>query len=56
MEPRGALALWVPGDAGETFEMLLRCGLRIDGFPLLVGWSRPFADFSRYVPVSPGLL
>jgi hypothetical protein len=35
---------------------LLRAGLWIDGFPVLLCWSRPFADFSRYVPISPGLL
>jgi GNAT superfamily N-acetyltransferase len=56
VEPRGALAAWVPGDATETFSTLIRSGFRIDGFPLLIGWSRPFADFSRYVPLSPGLL
>jgi hypothetical protein len=56
VEPRGALAAWIPGAAGETFTALLRAGLRIDGFPLLLCWSRPFADFARYVPLSPGLL
>jgi hypothetical protein len=56
IEPRGALAVWVPGAAGATFSSLVRAGLRIDGFPLLLGWSRPFADFERYVPHSPGLL
>lgn len=56
VEPRGASAIWTPGDAGETLGMLLRAGLRIDGFPVLVLWSRPFADFARYVPISPGLL
>lgn len=54
--PRGASAIWVPGSAGTTIEMLVRSGLRIEGFPVLVGWSRPFADFSRYLPISPGLL
>jgi hypothetical protein len=56
VEPRGALAAWVPGAATETFSTLIRSGFRIDGFPLLIGWSRPFADFSRYIPLSPGLL
>jgi GNAT superfamily N-acetyltransferase len=56
VEPRGASAIWTPGDAGETLATLLRAGLRIDGFPVLVLWSRPFADFARYVPISPGLL
>ena len=54
--PRGASATWVPGDAGPTLTMLLQAGLRIEGFPVLVCWSRPFADFGRYLPISPGLL
>lgn len=54
--PRGASAVWVPGAAGTTAEMLVRAGLRIEGFPVLVCWSRPFADFARYLPVAPGLL
>jgi hypothetical protein len=35
---------------------LLRAGLRLEGFPVLLCWTRPFADFSRYLPISPGLL
>ena len=31
-------------------------GFRLDGFPVLLCWDRPFADFSRYLPMSPGLL
>lgn len=54
--PRGASAIWVPGAAGATAEMLVRAGLRIEGFPFLACWSRPFADFARYLPISPGLL
>jgi len=54
--PRGASAIWVPGQAGPTTEALLRSGLRIEGFPVLICWSRPFADFSRYLPISPGLV
>lgn len=54
--PRGASAIWVPGAAGETTRMLVRAGLRMEGFPVLVCWSRPFADFARYLPISPGLL
>ena len=30
-------------------------GFRLDGFPVLLCWDRPFADFSRYLPISPGL-
>jgi hypothetical protein len=54
--PRGASAVWAPGHAGAAVKALLRAGFRIDGFPVLLCWSRPFADFSRYVPISPGLL
>jgi GNAT superfamily N-acetyltransferase len=56
VEPRGASSVWLPGAAGETIAMAIRAGLRIDGFPILAGWSRPFADFTRYVPTSPGLI
>jgi GNAT superfamily N-acetyltransferase len=54
--PRGASAMWVPGAAGATMEMLVRAGYRIEGFPVLLCWSRPFADFGRYLPIGPGLL
>jgi GNAT superfamily N-acetyltransferase len=56
VRPRGAFAIWVPGTAGEAVVPLLRAGLRIDGFPCLLCWDRPFADFGRYLPMSPGLL
>ena len=56
VEPRGAQALWLPGAAGPVIELLLRAGLRFEDFPILLGWNRPFADFSRYLPISPGLL
>jgi len=54
--PRGASAIWVPGEAAPTLEMLLAAGLRIEGFPVLLCWSRPFVDFSRYLPIGPGIL
>jgi GNAT superfamily N-acetyltransferase len=54
--PRGASAIWAPGAAGDTFVQLLRAGFRLEGSPVLVCWTRPFADFSRYLPISPGLL
>lgn len=54
--PRGASALWVTGLADRAVVALLRAGLRLEGFPVLLCWTRPFADFSRYVPISPGLL
>lgn len=56
VEPRGASAIWVPGQADRAIVALLRAGLRFDGFPVLVCWSAPFADFRRYLPISPGLL
>lgn len=54
--PRGAFALWVPGAAGPAVTSLLEAGLRIEDFPVLLCWTRPFADFSRYLPIGPGLL
>lgn len=56
IEPRGASAVWLPGDAATATTLALRAGLRIEGFPVLVAASKPFADFSRYVPITPGLL
>jgi hypothetical protein len=53
---RGAQAVWVPGAAGSVIEILLRAGFRFEDFPILLGWNRPFADFERYLPISPGLL
>jgi GNAT superfamily N-acetyltransferase len=54
--PRGASAVWVPGAAGGALGQLLRAGFRFEGFPVLLCWTRPFADFGRYLPISPGLL
>lgn len=56
VQPRGASAVWIPGAAGDALATLVRSGLRIEGFPVLAGWSRPFTDFERYVPISPGLV
>ena len=56
VRPRGAFGMWVPGTAGEAIVPLLRSGFRFDGFPVLLCWDRPFADFSRFIPMSPGLL
>jgi len=56
VQARGAQAVWVPGAAGEAVTTLLRAGLRFEDFPILLGWTRPFADFARYLPISPGLL
>jgi GNAT superfamily N-acetyltransferase len=54
--PRGAFALWLGGAADRAVVPALRAGFRLEPFPLLLCWDRPFADFSRYVPISPGLL
>ena len=56
VQPRGAFGIWVPGAADATMSSLLRAGFRIDGFPCLICWNRPVPDFSRYIPISPGLL
>jgi hypothetical protein len=48
--------MWAPGAALRLMPTLLAAGLRTDEFPLLLCWDRPFADFRRYLPISPGLL
>ena len=53
--PRGAFALWLPGTADRAVVPALRAGFRLDQFPLLLCWDRPFALTSiRYLPISPG--
>jgi GNAT superfamily N-acetyltransferase len=54
--PRGAFALWASGAAGPAVTALLGAGLRLEDFPILLCWTRPFGDFSRYLPIGPGLL
>jgi len=54
--PRGAFATWIGGAADQAVVAALAAGFRLDRFPVLVCWDRPFADFSRYLPISPGLL
>lgn len=54
--PRGAFAAWVGGAADRAIVALLGAGFRMESFPILVCWDRPFADFARYLPISPGLL
>ena len=56
VEPRGASAVWLPGATDDAIATAVNAGLRMEGLPILVGWSRPFADFARYVPISPGLI
>ena len=53
---RGATSAWVPGDNDRAVVALLRAGLRIEGFPALLCWSRPFAGFERYLLGSLALL
>ena len=54
--PRGAFAIWIGGAADRALVPALQAGFRLDPFPVLLCWDRPFADFSRYLPISPGLL
>jgi GNAT superfamily N-acetyltransferase len=56
VEPRGASSTWLPGASDEAIRTALEAGLRIEGFPTILCWSSPFADFRRYTPISPGLL
>ena len=37
--------------AGAAFGALVRSGMRLDGFPVLLCWTRPFADLDRYIAV-----
>ena len=48
----GPVAIWVPGTADRLTRALLDAGLRFDGFPGLVCWSRPDHPFERYAPIS----
>lgn len=54
--PRGAFATWIPGGSDRALAACLGAGFRLDQFPVLLCWDRPFADFARYLPISPGLL
>jgi ribosomal protein S18 acetylase RimI-like enzyme len=54
--PRGAFAMWVAGTADRAIVPSLKAGFRMDQFPVLLCWDRPFATFSHYLPISPGLL
>lgn len=52
----GPVALWVPGAADVATRALLDAGLRLDGFPGLICWSRPDHPFDRYLPISLALV
>jgi GNAT superfamily N-acetyltransferase len=54
--PRGAFAMWLPGAADRAVVGALQAGFRLEAFPVLLCWDRPFLDLSRYLPISPGLL
>jgi GNAT superfamily N-acetyltransferase len=54
--PRGASSVWLGGHAGDAVAEAVRAGLRLEHFPILACWSEPYADFTRYVPTSPGLI
>ena len=56
IRPAGAFSAWVPGSAGAAVAALLAAGLRLEDFPALVCWDRPFADFERYVPITLAVL
>jgi len=56
VEPAGAFSAWVPGAAGRAVTALLEAGLRLEDFPGLLCWDRPFADFARYVPITLAVL
>lgn len=52
----GTVAMWVPGTADRALRTLLDAGLRLEGFPGLVCWSRPDHPFERYIPISLALV
>ena len=56
VRPAGAFSAWVPGSASAAVATLLAAGLRLEDFPALVCWDRPFADFERYVPITLAVL
>ena len=56
VRPAGAFSAWVPGTASAAIATLLAAGLRLEDFPALVCWDRPFADFERYVPITLAVL
>jgi GNAT superfamily N-acetyltransferase len=56
VRPAGAFSAWVPGSAGAAVTTLLAAGLRLEDFPALICWDRPFADFGRYVPITLAVL
>jgi hypothetical protein len=56
VEPRGAATAWVPGSNDRAMVAFLRAGLRLEGFPAMLCWSRPFGRFDSYLPAGLALL
>jgi hypothetical protein len=56
IEPRGASSAWVPGANDRAMVAMLRAGLKIESFPGLMCWTRPFAAFELYMPAGLSLL
>ena len=56
IEPRGATSAWVPGANDRAMLAMLQAGLRIESFPGLLCWTRPFAAFDLYMPAGLSLL
>ena len=54
--PRGAFATWIGGASDRALAAALGAGFRLDRFPVLLCWDHPFADFAKYLPISPGLV
>jgi GNAT superfamily N-acetyltransferase len=52
----GERTIWLPTTCDDARRALLAAGLRLDGFPGLLCWSRPEHPFDRYVPISLALL
>jgi GNAT superfamily N-acetyltransferase len=53
--PEGGFSLVAPGAAAGAFTACLAAGMRLVEPPTLFGWDRPYADFSRYVPINNAL-
>lgn len=56
IQPRGATSAWIPGSNDRAMVALLRAGLRIEGFPAQLCWTRAFGAFDRYMLASLALL
>jgi GNAT superfamily N-acetyltransferase len=56
IRPRGATSAWIPGSNDRAIVALLRAGMRIEGFPAQLCWTRPFGAFDRYMLASLALL